>query len=200
MAGYHDSVKTILTAKLTRQTTAETGHRLLDTTRAYRNALNYTSRVAFANGKLSNQVKLPRLVYPELRKRLALPSPLACSVSRQVGATVKGLGTPVKKNAVHRKKGYTKKRYKGLDNASVFPSETATFTYQRDYRFKSGQQVSLTTRDGPVVLAYEGYSKHLEWIHEGASGGVTLGGMPGRSSATFWSAWKWKPRIPLRNR
>lgn len=175
MACYNDSVKTILAAKLKLHTTAETGHRLLDTARAYRNALNYTSRVAFENGKLSNQVTLHRLVYPELRKRFALPSQLACSVSRQVGATFKGLWTKVKKNAVHRKTGYTQKRYKGLDKAPVFTSETATFTYQRDYRFKSGQQVSLTTLDGPVVLAYEGYSKHLEWIHEGASGGVTFG-------------------------
>ena len=124
---------------------------------------------------MSNQVKLHGLVYPELRERFALPSQLACSVSRQVGATFKGLWTKVKQNASHRKSGYTKKRYKGLDQAPVFTSNTTTLTYQRDYRFKSGQQVSITTLEGPVVLAYEGYSKHRDLIHKGSSGGVTFG-------------------------
>ena len=168
-------MKTILTAKLKLHTTSETGQRLLDTAGAYRKALNYTSQVAFEHGKLSNQVKLHGLVYPALRARFALPSQLACSVSRQVGATYKALWTKVKHNAVHRQRGYTPKRYKGLDQAPVFTSNTTTFTYQRDYRFKSGQRVSLTTLDGPVIVAYDGYAKHRDLIQKGASGGVTFG-------------------------
>ena len=124
---------------------------------------------------MSNQVKLHGLVYPALRERFALPSQLACSVSRQVGATVKGLWTKVKHNASHRKSGYTQKRYQGLDKAPVFTANTTTFTYQRDYRFKAGQQVSITTLEGPVVFSYEGYTKHLDLIQKGSSGGVTLG-------------------------
>ena len=114
----------MLTAKLKLHTTAESDQSLLNTVRAYQNALTYTSRVAFENGKMSNQVKLHGLVYPELRERFALPSQLVCSVSRQVGATFKGLWTRVKQNASHQQKGYTRKRYKGLDKAPVFTANT----------------------------------------------------------------------------
>jgi hypothetical protein len=113
-----------------------------------------------------------------------------------VGATVKGLGTQVKKNAVYRKKGYTTKRYKGLDKAPVFPSEIATFTDQRDYRFKSGQQVSRTTLEGPVVLAYEG-----TW--NGSTRGLRevspLAEFPGEAVLPFGQRGSGN-RIPLQNR
>ena len=79
-------------------------------------------------------------------------------------------------NAVHQKQGDTRKRYKGLDRVPVFTSNTTTFTDQRDYRFESGQQVSLTTVNGPVVLPYEGSAKHLEWIQKGSADGVNVGG------------------------
>ncbi len=52
---------------------------------------------------------------------------------------------------MHQKQGYPQNT-KGLDKAPVFTSNTTTFTDQRDYRFKSGQQVSLTTVNRPVDL------------------------------------------------
>ena len=168
-------MKTTLTAKLKRNTTSESDQSLLDTAMAYQSAFNYTSRVAFEHGKLSNQVKLHRLVYPALRERFALPSQLAGSVSRRVASTYQGLWTKVKQNASHRKSGYTKQRYKGLDKAPVFTSNTTTCTYQRDYRFESDSQVSVTPLKGPWVLGYEGYNQPLDLIQNGSSGGVTFG-------------------------
>ncbi|SMC06688.1 transposase, putative, N-terminal domain-containing protein [Sulfobacillus thermosulfidooxidans DSM 9293] len=102
----------MLTAKLKLHTTCETGQRLRDTANAYQNALNYPSHVTFENGKMSNPLKLHGLVYRELPERFALPSQLACSVSKQVGVTFKRLWTEVKQNAPHRKNGYSQKWYK----------------------------------------------------------------------------------------
>jgi hypothetical protein len=68
---------------------------------------------------------------------------MACNVPRQVGATYKTLWTKVKQNAVARKAGVTKKRYKGLDQPPKYVSPTLTYNYHRDYSLKEGQQVSI---------------------------------------------------------
>ena len=169
-------MKTILTAKLKLHTTSESGQSLLYTVQSYQKALNYTSRVALEHGKMSNQVKLLELVYPELREWCGLPSRLGYSVLRQFGATFKSLWTEAKQNAWHRPKGYTRTAYKGLDQAPVFTSHTTTFSYQQEYRFKSEQQVHITALMGLVFLGYNGYSKqHLALIQEGSSRAATFG-------------------------
>jgi IS605 OrfB family transposase len=38
----------------------------------------------------------------------------------------------------------------------------------RDYGFKTGNQVSILTLQGRLILPYHGYSKHVTLIHEGA--------------------------------
>src|SRR5260370_39040494 len=95
-------------------------------------------------------------MYAELRAKYHLPSQLACSVERQVAATYKGLWTKVQKNAQACKAGMTRKRYKGLDQAPKFVSPTMQYTYERDYTFKSEQQVSLRTLEGRITLSYQG--------------------------------------------
>src|SRR5260370_36773949 len=62
----------------------------------------------------------------------------------------------------------TKKRYKGLDQAPKFVSPTMQYTYERDYTFKSEQQVSLGTLEGRITLSYQGYAPHLALIQHGA--------------------------------
>jgi putative transposase len=118
-----------LTAKLKLQTTPEQAEQLCRTALAYRDALNRTSRTAFANGKLSNAISLQKLVYREVRAQFGLSAQLACNVPRQVAATYKGLWTKVQQNAEHRRKGYTKRRYKGLDKPPKYVSMTTTFSY-----------------------------------------------------------------------
>src|SRR5712691_3695241 len=129
-------MKTVITAKLKLHATHEQFAALRATQLAYRDALNYVSRYAYEHGKMSNRIALQDGTYDEVRARFHLPSQMACSVPRQVGATYKGLWTKVKLNAEHRKDGRTKKRYKGLDHSPKYVSPTLDYQYGKDYSFK----------------------------------------------------------------
>jgi putative transposase len=170
--GTSKAMKTVITAKLKLNTTPKQFQALRTMQLAYRDALNYVSQYAFAHGKMSNKVGLQDGTYRELRTRFHLPSQMACSVCRQVGATYKGLWTKVKQNAEHRKAGITKKRYKGLDKPPKYISPTLTYQYGKDYNFKKNQQLSVLTLDGRVKVPYTGYNKHVALIQEGAEIGA----------------------------
>ena len=165
-------MKTTLSAKLKLHATPEQFAHLRAVQLAYRDALNYASQYSFEHGKMSNQQKLQKAIYAELRQKYKLSSQLACNVPRQVGATYKGLWTKVKQNAQARKEGRTKKRYKGLDQAPKYVSPTLTYNYERDYSFKRTQHVSILTLDGRVSVPYQGYHKHIAWIQHGAQIGA----------------------------
>src|SRR5438105_5331922 len=165
-------MKTVRTAKIKLHTTPPQFAKLRQTQLAYRDSLNYVSQYAYAHGKLSNKVKLQDATYTEIRARFHLPSQMACSVPRQVGATYKTLWTKVKKNAEARKAGLTKKRYKGLDNPPRYVSPTLTYQYKKDYSFKTEQQVSLLTLEGRIIVGYTAYSKHVALIQKGAQIGA----------------------------
>jgi IS605 OrfB family transposase len=165
-------MRTIISAKLKLNTTPEQFVALRATQLAYRDGLNMTSQYAFTHGKISNAKKLHAGMYDEIRVRFQLPSQMACSVARQVGATYKALWTKVKQNAEARKAGWTKKRYKGLDQAPKYISPTLTYQYGKDYGFKKDQQVSVLTLDGRVIVPYTGYDKHVERIQNGAQIGA----------------------------
>jgi predicted transposase len=164
---------TVLTAKLKLHTTPEQFRALRQTQLAYRDALNEVSRYAFAHGKMSHTVGLQDGTYQEIRSRFGLPAQMAGSAPRQVGATSHTLWTQVKANAAARAAGHTKKRYRGLDQAPkyVAPKYVApTLTYQlgHDYGFKTGQQVSVLTLEGRVILSYTGYTRHVALLQHGA--------------------------------
>src|SRR2546421_1197939 len=165
----------LLTAKLKLLATPEQHQLLRQTQLAYRDALNYVSRYAFARGKLSNAERLQQGTYREIRALFKLPSQMACNVPRQVAATYKGLWTKFKQNLVHRKAGHTKKGYKGLDQPPKYVSPTLTYNYGYDYSFKTRQQVSVLTLQGRIVLPYQGYDRHVALIQHGATiGGAKL--------------------------
>ncbi len=116
-----------------------------------------------------------------MRGRFGLSAQLACNVPRQVAATYKGLWTKVRQNGAHRARGFTKKRYHGLDRApKVVAMTTTTFSYGYDdygyddygydYRFKTAQHVSLTTLDGRLVLPYQGDTPHIAYMQAGRHG------------------------------
>jgi predicted transposase len=136
-------IKQTLIAKLKLQTTPEQFQALQRTQLAYRDALNYVSRYAFAHGKMSNKVKLQDATYRDIRARFHMPAQMACSVPRAVGATYKGLWTKMRKNAEQRKAGTTKKRYKGLDQAPRYVSPTLEYQLGHDYGFKTERRVSI---------------------------------------------------------
>src|SRR5256714_10684763 len=154
-------MKHMLTAKLKLHTTPEQFAALRATQLAYRDALNYVSQYAFAHGKMSNKIALQDGTYRDLRARFHLPSQMACSVPRQVGATYKTLWTKVKQNAALRKAGKTKKRYKGLDKAPRYVSPTLTYQHRKDYSFKAGQHLSILTLSGRMIVPYAGYQEHV---------------------------------------
>ena len=165
-------MKQIITAKLKLHTDASQFAALRQTQLAYRDALNHVSQYSFAHGKMSNRVALQDGTYDEVRARFHLPSQMACSVPRQVGATYKALWTKVKQNAVHRKVGQTKKRYKGLDKPPKYVSPTLTYQRGRDYSFKTEQRVSILTLSGRVIVSYTGYDQHIALIQKGAEIGA----------------------------
>ena len=162
----------VITAKLKLNLTTEQKGLVSQTARAYRDALNYTSQVAFDAGKTSNGAKLQKAVYNELRVRFGLGAQMACNVPRQVSATYKTLWSKVKQSNDAIAKGYTKRRYKGLDKPPKYISRTCTLNYQRDYSFKTEQQVSIITLQGRIVVPYAGYNKHLDLIANGAKVGA----------------------------
>src|SRR5215467_11757439 len=161
-------MKMTLTAKLKLKTTAQQFKHLRETQLAYRDALNYVSRYAYAHGKMSNKVGLQDGTYAEIRERYHIPAQMACSIPRQVGATYKTLWTRAKQNAILRKAGITKKRYKGLDNPPKYVSPTLTYQLGHDYSFKREQRVSILTLQGRIILPYTGYDKHVALIQHGA--------------------------------
>jgi putative transposase len=165
-------MKTVITAKLILQTTPAQFQALRATQLAYRDALNYVSRYAYEHGKMSNRVALQDGTYDEVRARFHLPSQMACSVPRQVGATYKTLWTKVKQNAVHRQAGRTKKRYKGLDKPPKYVSPTLTYQHRKDYSFKREQHISILTLSGRVIVPYTGYDAHVALIQKGAELGA----------------------------
>jgi putative transposase len=162
----------VITAKLKLNLTTEQKALVSQTALAYRDALNYTSQVAFDAGKTSNGSKLQKAVYSELRVRFGLGAQMACNVPRQVSGTYKTLWTKVKQSNDAIAKGYTKRRYKGLDKAPKYVSRTCTLNYQRDYSFKTERQVSMLTLQGRIVVSYDGYNKHLDLITNGARVGA----------------------------
>jgi IS605 OrfB family transposase len=100
---------------------------------------------------------------------------MACSVFRQVGATYKALWTKWRKNQEARAVGYTKRRFKGLDDAPKYVSPTLTYVYGHDYTFRTGQEVSILTLAGRIHAPYQGYDKHVALLHHGAIiGGAKL--------------------------
>src|SRR3989441_8498851 len=165
-------MKTVITAKLKLNTNAEQFKALRTTQLAYRDSLNYVSQYAFEHGKMSNRVALQDGTYDEVRARFHLPSQMACSIPRQVGATYKALWTKVKQNAAARKEGKTKKRYKGLDQAPKYVSPTLTYQYKKDYSFKKDFHLSILTLDGRVVVPYTGYREHVTLIEQGVEIGA----------------------------
>jgi putative transposase len=74
-----------------------------------------------------------------------------------------------------RWRGYTKKRFRGLDQPPHYISPTLSYVYGRDYSLRSGQQVSLLTLSGRIHVGYQGYAKHVALIQQGADiGGAKL--------------------------
>jgi putative transposase len=168
-------MKITLTAKLKLLPTPDQFRALRATQLAYRAALNHVSAYAFAHGKTSNGKRLQKATYADLRRQFGLPAQMACNVPRQVGSTYRALWTRAQRNAEALRLGYTKKRFKGLDEAPHYVSPTLTYNLGRDYSLRAGQQVSILTLQGRIHLPYRGWSRQVALLQEGATiGGAKL--------------------------
>ncbi|GAA5439841.1 RNA-guided endonuclease InsQ/TnpB family protein [Deinococcus caeni] len=168
-------MKLTISAKLKLRHTPEQKTALDAVTLAYRDALNFASETAFKLEKTSSAPKIHKAVYETLRDQegpFRLGSQLACTVSRQVAASYKTQWTKLKQNISARQKGFTKRRYKGLDIAPKFVSRTLEYQYGRDYSWKKNGKVSVGTLAGRLVLEFDGYQKHLDLIQAGAETGA----------------------------
>ena len=165
---YTRAMKQVITAKLKLHTSPAQFQALRQTQLAYRDALNYVSRHAYAHGKMSSARALQRDCYAEIRVLYRLPAQMACNVPRQVGATYKTLWTKCKQNAAALRSGQTKKRYKGLDKAPKYISPTLMYNYKYDYSLKEHQRVSVLTLSGREIIPYTGYDKHVALLQGGA--------------------------------
>lgn len=169
-------MKVTLTAKLKLNHTQEQKVALDAVTLAYRNALNFASEVAFRENKLSAGMRLQKLVYDEMRERIGLPSQMACNAPRQVAASYKQLWTKFRQHQTTQQKrverGLKARPFRGFETPAKFVSRTVTYNFGRDFSWKKGQQVSIQTLDGRVVMPYEGYAKHLDYIAQGCEVGA----------------------------
>ena len=77
-------MKTMISAKLKLNTTPEQFAQLRATQLAYRDALNFVSKYAFENGKMSNNRNLQKGTYDEIRVSFssALPNGLQCATPK----------------------------------------------------------------------------------------------------------------------
>lgn len=164
-------MRVTISAKLKLRHTPEQKAMLDAVSLAYRDALNYASEEAFKLDKTSSAPKLHKAVYETLRERFGLGAQLACTAERQVASSYKTQWTKLKQNISAREKGFTKKRYKGLDSAPKFVSRTLEYQHGRDYSWKKNG-VSLSTLEGRLVLEFEGYQKHLDYIQQGCETGA----------------------------
>jgi putative transposase len=74
-----------------------------------------------------------------------------------------------------RRAGWTRKRFKGLDQPPHYVLPTVTYVYEHDYTFKAAGRVSVLTLAGRVILPYQGYRRHVAWLQHGAQiGGAKL--------------------------
>ena len=167
-------MKQILTTKLKLITSTEDNILLLEVIKSYVKGLNLASKVAFNNHKTTNSAIIHNNIYQNLRNDLGLPSQLSSSICRYVGATYKTLHNRNKnhikkfkeKQQRNPNKKYIFKPYKGLEQPANFKSLTLTYQYKYDYTFKNNQQVSLNTKQGRILLSYQGYDKHISYIQD----------------------------------
>ena len=121
--------------------------------KANRNALNFTSKVAFQNGGLSAFKKLQQLVYRQLRDDFGLKSQMACNVCSAVAST------------------YASAKSNRRMKLASFSHSKLVYSYNRDYTVQvKDQTVSIGTLDKRIKVPFlvgENYLPYLlsqDWL------------------------------------
>ncbi|MDH5796734.1 MAG: transposase [Anaplasmataceae bacterium] len=103
---------------------------------AIKNSLNYTSRVAYKNNRLSNKTKIQKLVYYDIREKYGIKSQMACNVCVAVGST------------------YSSMKSNKQNTLAVYNNSKLTYSYNRDWNFTKNNQVSISTLNSREKLDY----------------------------------------------
>jgi IS605 OrfB family transposase len=138
---------------------------------AWTDACNFTSRLAFENGCLSNAARLQALAYQEVRAQFGLPSQIAVSAIRQVASQYAGArtakrqlqgplrfnrcavvlqGGPRGRDVAFRHDGISVSTLEGRLKGVRFHGEPKLTAYLADWTFGDGR---LVVRDGKVFLS-----------------------------------------------
>lgn len=167
--------KQVITAKFKLNHSKEQKAQLDAFCLAYRDALNFASKIAFDNGKTSNKIRIQDLSYYKIREKYSLGAQTTCSIARDVGAKYKTQWTKFKQHLENKKKGYTNKNYKGLDKPVIYKSRTATLQYKKDFSFNFKKSlVSVQTLNKRVKVEFFGWNKHIDLLKVAKIGAANL--------------------------
>jgi putative transposase len=113
---------------------------LIDTTlSALKEGLNYTSKVAFDNGEITNKPKLQKIVYTTLREQFCLKSQMAVNVCTSVCGNY---------NTQHANGIY--------GSLAIYQNGKALYSYGRDYSFlNDGKTISINTIEKRIKLPFK---------------------------------------------
>lgn len=138
---------------------------------AWTGACNFTSRLAFENGRISNAARLQTLAYQEVRSQFGLPSQIAVSAIRQVASKYAATrtakrklksplrfnrcavvlqGGPRGRDVAFRQDGISLSTLEGRIKGVQFHGEPKLAEYLADWTFGDGR---LFVRDGKVLLS-----------------------------------------------
>lgn len=168
-------IKQVISAKLKINHSKEQKAKLDEFCLAYRDALNFTSQIAFNNNKTSNKVKIQKLTYYDIREKFKLGAQTACTVSRDIGTQYKTQWTKFSRHLENVKNGFTKSRYRGLDKPIIYKSRTATLQHSRDFSFDFKKNlISVQTLKGRIKVEFSGWNKHLDLLKTHKIGAANL--------------------------
>ncbi|MBP0001560.1 MAG: hypothetical protein J7641_21650 [Cyanobacteria bacterium SID2] len=153
----------VLTAKLKLELFSDRNSRLRQVYLSDRDALNYTSQVAFDRDKRLDRYKLQKTVSYEIRTRYRLPSQMACHVPYCVANTDKRIWTKTKQNVAYFQAKKNKKRYQELDKPLKFVSRTCTLNPERDYSLTRQGEIGMTLQRR-IEVPYSNDHKHVQMI------------------------------------
>lgn len=139
----------IITAKIKLIPNQQQKQELLQTVQAIKQALNYTSKVAYNNNLLSTFTKLQKIVYYDLREQFGLKSQMACNVCSVVAGT------------------YASMKKNGEKTLAVYNKPKFQYSYNRDYSFVNNKSdISLLTLNGRIKVPY--VTKGMEQYFDGS--------------------------------
>jgi len=178
-------MKQTLMLKFKLDATKEQKHKLLETTKAYTDAVNFVLEQNLGD-KTTNVKKLHHLYYNKIRSRFGLPAQLAININRDAAAIYKTLWAQFKE--LKRRKPESKAVKKFWNKPPKRKSLIAKYTHNRTVSFKFNNSVvyvSISSLEERLKwIRIYGWNKHYEYLRSGKIGDPIL--VYDKSSKTFF--------------